>query len=403
MEPIIFHIDVNSAFLSWTAIEQLKNGSDTDLRSIPAIIGGDRESRHGIVLAKSTSAKAFGIQTGEPVAHALRKCEALVIARPDHAMYQDYSKRLMTLLRSFTPDIEQLSIDECFLDFTPIAHKYESPLAGAAIISKTVKRELGFTVNIGIAPNKLLAKMASDFEKPDRIHTLWKEEIPKKLWPLPIEDLYMVGKSSSTRLRSLGITTIGELAHTDKSFLVREFKSHGSLMWEYANGIAPAEVHSTVEKLKGVGNSTTLSQDVSDADEAKKVLLALAEQVSSRLRKSGQLAQSVTVEIKYHTFQSTSHQKALLFPTNSTQPIYELSCRLFDELWNHTPVRLLGIRTGKLLDEEEPIQMNLFEPGYLDASSQKQKKLDEALDKIKSRYGENAVIRGSLFPEKEEP
>ena len=166
MEPVIFHIDVNSAFLSWTAIEQLKNGSTVDLRTIPAIIGGDRESRHGIVLAKSTSAKTFGIKTGEPVAHALRKCESLVIARPDHAMYRQYSKQLMTLLRTFTPDIEQLSIDECFLDFTPIAYQYESPIAGATLISKTVKEQLGFTVNIGIAPNKLLAKMASDFEKP---------------------------------------------------------------------------------------------------------------------------------------------------------------------------------------------------------------------------------------------
>lgn len=403
MEPVIFHIDVNSAFLSWTAIEQLKNGSTVDLRTIPSIIGGDRESRHGIVLAKSTSAKTFGIKTGEPVAHALRKCESLVIARPDHAMYRQYSKQLMTLLRTFTPDIEQLSIDECFLDFTPIAYQYESPIAGATLISKTVKEQLGFTVNIGIAPNKLLAKMASDFEKPDRIHTLWKEEIPKKLWPLPIEDLYMVGRSSSARLRSLGITTIGELAHTDKDFLIREFKSHGLLMWEYANGIAPAEVHSTVEKLKGVGNSTTLAQDVSNADDAKKVLLALAEQVSSRLRKSNQLAQSVTVEIKYSTFQRTSHQKVLLFPTNSTQPIYELSCRLFDELWNHTPIRLLGIRTGKLLDEDAPVQMTLFDSGYLESKSEKQQKLDAALDQIKSRYGENAVIRGSFFPEKEEP
>ena len=136
---------------------------------------------------------------------------------------------------------------------------------------------------------------------------------------------------------------------------------------------------------------------------AKKVLLALAEQVSSRLRKSNQLAQSVTVEIKYSTFQRTSHQKVLLFPTNSTQPIYELSCRLFDELWNHTPIRLLGIRTGKLLDEDAPVQMTLFDSGYLEAKSEKQQKLDAALDQIKSRYGENAVIRGSFFPEKEEP
>lgn len=408
MESIIFHIDVNSAYLSWTAIEELKNGSETDLRLIPSIIGGSRKNRHGVVLAKSVPAKSFGIHTGEPVAHALRKCETLTIAPPDHAMYHRYSQRLMDLLHTYTPDIEKLSIDECYLDFGPIAHKYESPLAAAKIISEEIKRQLGFTVNIGIAPNRLLAKMASDFEKPDKIHTLFKEEIPKKLWPLPIEDLYMVGKSSSSRLRSLGITTIGELAHTDREFLTREFKSHGALMWEYANGIASSEICSDSGKLKGVGNSTTLPKDVTTAPEAKKVLLSLAEQVSSRLRDASQLAQSVTVEIKYYDFRTSSHQRPLLFPANATKPIYDLSCRLFDELWEGTPIRLLGIRTGKLLDEDEPIQMNLFELGTLPESTPrptdaKQKKLDAALDEIKERFGENAVVRGSLLAEKEKP
>lgn len=408
MDTIIFHIDVNSAFLSWTAIEELKNGSTTDLRLIPSIIGGNRESRHGVVLAKSVPAKKFGIHTGEPVAQALRKCESLTIAAPNHAMYHRYSRLLMELLHTYTPDIEQLSIDECFLDFGPIAHKYSSPLEAARIISNHIKKQLGFTVNIGIAPNRLLAKMASDFEKPDKIHTLYEEEIPTKLWPLPIEDLYMVGKSSSSRLRSLGITTIGELAHTDKKFLVREFKSHGALMWEYANGIAPAEICSDTGKLKGVGNSTTLSKDVDTAADAKQVLLALSEQVSARLRDAKQLAGSVTVEIKYNTFRTSSHQRPLLFPANTTKALYDMSCRLFDELWNGTPIRLLGIRTGKLLDEDSPIQMNLFEMEAITqpsstVSNVKQQKLDEALDKIKERYGADAIVRGSFLAEKEKP
>lgn len=408
MDTIIFHIDVNSAFLSWTAVEQLKNGSTTDLRLIPSIIGGNRESRHGVVLAKSVPAKKFGIHTGEPVAQALRKCESLVIAAPDHAMYHRYSRLLMELLQNYTPDIEQLSIDECFLDFGPIAHKYASPLDAARIISEHIKKQLGFTVNIGIAPNRLLAKMASDFEKPDKIHTLYTEEIPAKLWPLPIEDLYMVGRSSSNRLRSLGITTIGELAHTDKAFLMREFKSHGSLMWEYANGIAPAEICSDTGKLKGVGNSTTLSKDVSTAQDAKQVLLALSEQVSARLRDGQQLAQSVTVEIKYNNFRTSSHQRPLLFPANNTKALYDLSCRLFDELWNGTPIRLLGIRTGKLLDEDAPLQMNLFEMAAMKEpsavpSNAKQQKLDKALDKIKERYGTDAIVRGSFLTKKETP
>ncbi len=257
--------------------------------------------------------KTFGIKTGEPVAHALRKCESLVIARPDHAMYRQYSKQLMTLLRTFTPDIEQLSIDECFwtLHRSPINTNLRLP--EPPFISKTVKEQLGFTVNIGIAPNKLLAKMASDFEKPDRIHTIWKEEIPKKLWPLPIEDLYMVGRSSSARLRSLGINDRRTRTYRQR-FLIREFKSHGLLMWEYANGIAPAEVHSTVEKLKRCRQFHDFGTGRFECRRCQKVLLALAEQVSSRLRKSNQLAQSVTVEIKYSTFQRTSHQKVLLFP-----------------------------------------------------------------------------------------
>lgn len=411
-EPCIFHIDVNSAFLSWTSLERLEQGETLDLRTIPSVIGGDQESRHGVVLAKSVPAKAFGIQTGEPIAKALRKCESLVLARPDHAMYHRRSQQLMELLRTFTPDLEQLSIDECFLDFTPISHRYASPEEGGRIIADTIHEKLGFTVNVGIAPNKLLAKMASDFEKPNKIHTLYKEEIPLKMWPLPIEDLYMVGKSSAGRLRSLGITTIGELAHSPKDFLEREFKSHGVLMWEYANGIAPSTVCSEVSKLKGVGNSTTLSSDVTNAENAKKILLALAEQVSGRLRKSEQLAGSVTIEIKYHTFQSTSHQRALLSPTNSTKPIYEAACQLFDELWNRTPIRLLGIRTGKLIDEGAPVQMNLFDMDFsvptktaslqTTPSGEKQKKLDAALDQIKTRFGEDAVVRGSFLTEKEE-
>lgn len=411
MEPLIFHIDVNSAFLSWTSLERLENGDTLDLRTIPSAIGGDRESRHGIILAKSVPAKVFGVQTGEPIARALRKCESLVLAKPDHAMYHRRSKEMMELLRTFTPDLEQLSIDECFLDYAPIAHRYASAEAAARIIADTIYEKLGFTVNIGIAPNKLLAKMASDFEKPNKIHTLYKEEIPTKMWPLPIEDLYMVGKSSSSRLRALGITTIGELAHTPQDFLMREFKSHGTLMWEYANGIAPAKVCSEIPKAKGIGNSTTLSADITNAADARQVLLALSEQVAERLRDAGQLAGSVTVEMKYHTFQSTSHQRALLSPTNATNLIYDVSCQLFDELWNNTPIRLLGIRTTKLIDESEPVQMNLFDMDFsvpqtknttAIPSGEKQQRLDAALDSIKNRFGKNAVMRGSFLPPKEE-
>lgn len=423
MTPIIFHIDVNSAFLSWTSVDNLKNnhGDGIDLRTIPAIIGGDQENRHGVVLAKSESAKTFGIHTGEPVISAFRKCPFLTMQPPNHKLYKEYSKKMMQLLHTYTPDIEQLSIDECFLDFTPIASRYRSPIEAATIIKEDIKSRFQFTVNIGIANNKLLAKMASDFKKPDRIHTLFMEEIPVKMWPLPVDDLYMVGHSSAERLKSFGIRTIGELAHTDIDFLQREFKSHGVQMWEYANGIDHSDVDSAKHELKGVGNSITLSEDAKDYDSAKQVLLSLSETVSERLRNSGQLAQNITVEIKYSDFSSCSHQMPLFSPTNTTKSIYEASCKLFLELWNKRPIRLLGIRTGKLLPKDAPIQMNIFDfteaqtsPEFSEFSKetpqkpksvskapspnkQRLQQLDAAVDAIRLRYGKNAIVRGSLL------
>lgn len=441
MERTIFHIDVNSAFLSWTAVDMLEHGETLDIRTIPSIIGGDSASRHGIVLAKSVPAKAYGIVTAETVASAFRKCPILKSYSPDYRMYQRRSREMMSLLRNYTDDIQQLSVDECFLDFTPIAHQYESPMAAATIIKEEIKSRLGFTVNIGIAPNKLLAKMASDFTKPDRIHTLYPDEIPGKMWPLSVDDLYMVGHSSATRLKSLGIRTIGELAATDPEYLKQEFKSHGQLMWEYANGIADNQVITEKREEKSIGNSTTVSHDVTTAEEAKRILLALSDSVSARLRKSEMLAQSITVEIKYSDFTNNSHQMGLLSPTNITSTIYDTACTLFDTLWNGQPIRLLGVRSAKLLHTDAPVQLSLFDmmettvssSGVIDnknslipneednmqrkhstlppanptekkssyvPSQQKLQQLDHAIDSIRTRYGDTALVRGSSLLDK---
>ena len=413
---LVFHIDVNSAYLSWSAMERLKNGDSTDLRTIPSIIGGDEKSRHGVVLAKSIPAKKYGIHTGEPVASALRKCPFLVIEPPSHPLYSKRSQELMALLHTYTSDIEQVSIDECYMDYTPICHLFPSPQFAARTIADRIKNELGFTVNIGIAPNKLLAKMASDFEKPDKVHTLFPEEIPEKMWPLPVGDLFMVGRSSAQRLTQLGIRTIGELAHTDVDFLQFHFKSHGLLMWEYANGIDHSVVDADEHELKGIGNSTTLASDVEKTDAAKQILLSLSEQVAARLRKAHQIAQTVTLEIKYNTFQSCSRQTQLKTPSATSGTLYRCACTLFDELWNGTPIRLLGLRTSKLLPEDAPVQLSLFDMGLseetnkeetsskkrikqekLQPSAEKQKQLEQAMDRIRQRYGQNAIVRGSLL------
>ncbi len=404
MKQIIFHIDVNSAFLSWTAVDQLKNGAEVDLREVPSIIGGNQESRHGVVLAKSVSAKKFGIVTGEPVAHALRKCPTLLMAPPNHKMYSEYSKRLMEFLYSYTPDIEQVSVDECYLDFTGIAYKYHSPVAAAFEIKDAIYKKFGFTVNIGISENRLLAKMASDFEKPNKVHTLFPEEIPLKMWPLPVSELYMAGKASVEVLHKLEIRTIGELAKADPDLLELHLKSHGRTLWEFANGKAGDKVVRERVESKGIGNSTTLSKDVETAEEAKKVLLWLAETVGGRLRKEKVKAKMVSVEIKYSTFQSVSHQKQLVRNTNTDKQIYEIACELFQELWNGEPIRLLGIRTSKLVDINEPEQMSIFdfqeETKEANVKDEKHQKLDKALDQIRKKYGEGAIVRGTLKKDK---
>lgn len=417
MEPIIFHIDVNSAYLSWTALSLLEKGENTDLRKIPAIIGGDMEKRHGVVLAKSIPAKKYGVTTGEPIVNALRKCPTLTIQPPDHHLYHERSRELMRFLRDVCPDIEQVSVDECFMDYTPIQKLYDSPVTAAHSIREQIRESFGFTVNIGISDVKMLAKMASDFSKPDKVHTLFSWEIREKMWPLPVSSLFMCGKSSVQTLNKLGIKTIGDLAQADRQILSAHLKSHGVMLWEYANGIDPSKVVPVPEEAKGIGNSITLSKDVTERRQAAKTLLSLSESVGGRLRAAGQLAGMVSVEIKYSSFRSVSHQTSLFSHTDSTQLIYETSCRLFDELWDGSPIRLLGVRTSRLAGAKEPSQLSLFDleiqqppkaPSSLKSagsgmsarpSRQKLEALDKTLDHIRQKYGKEAVVRGSLLKE----
>lgn len=405
LENCIFHIDVNSAYLSWSALDWLGKGESIDLREVPSIIGGDMEQRHGVVLAKSLLAKKYGITTGEPIVNALRKCPDLLIVPPNHSLYEERSQEFTNYLYQLCPDIEKTSIDECYLYYSPISGNYESPEAAAGIIKDGVREKLGFTVNIGISDKKILAKMASDFKKPDLVHTLYTHEIQRKMWPLPVSSLYMCGKSSTEILRNLEIRTIGELASTNPDILFSHLKSHGVLLWEYANGIDPSPVISQPQEAKGIGNSTTLARDVSDSKEAYHILLALSDSVSARLREAGQLAGMVSTEIKYNTFQKVSHQTTLSIPVNNTQTIYKTACKLFDEVWNQTPIRLLGIRTSRLVSEEEPVQLS-FEDMIAESkqgTEAKQKTLDQTLDKIRKKYGEHSVMRGSfLYEESEE-
>ena len=388
MERQILHIDVNNAFLSWSAIDMLKKGYEIDIREIPAIIGGDETKRSGIVLAKSMKAKECGVCTAETIYQAKMKCPNLKIFPPNHKIYREYSNKLYNLLLEYTDKIERFSIDECFLDMTNYLMN-DTLLNKAKIISKRVKEELGFTVNIGVANNKLLAKMASDFTKPDKIHTLYKEEIPLKMWKLPISELFMLGKKTVPKLYNMGIRTIGDLAKTDKNILNKKFGKHGSLMWEYANGIDNSEVKYKEEKPKGVGNSVTLPEDVREIEQIEKILLALAENVSYRLRQYNMVANTVNIQLRTKNFEDMSHQKKLTEPSSNTKEIYKTGKELLKELYRPgTPIRLVGLRVNNLVEKDQ-VQISFFD----NEENKKQDKLDKVVDDLKEKYGYNLITR----------
>ena len=389
---LIFHVDVNSAFLSWEAARRVQNG-EADLRLVPSAIGGDRDKRTGVILAKSIPAKKFGVTTGEPVSMALRKCPQLVLAKPDFALYTRNSRAFIAICRRFAPVVEQVSIDECFLDMTGTNLLYPDPIAIAHTIKDTISSELGFTVNVGVAPNKLLAKMASDFEKPDKVHTLFADEIPQKLWPLPVGALFGVGKRTAEKLTNARIRTIGELAHADPAYLQKLLGVKLSrLLRDCANGVDNSPVLAEPEAVKGYGNSVTLEEDVTDTAQAYKILLALCDSVSARMRADGRRCACVTVTIRGNDFRNKSHQRRLHEPTDVTSEVFALCKTLFSELWDGcTPLRLLGVTLGDVSDNER-VQLSLFQ----DEQKDRARKLDRAIDELRSRFGVTAISRGSV-------
>lgn len=390
MNRIIFHIDVNSAFLSWEAVYRLAHkGGRTDLREIASAVGGDVALRHGIILAKSIPAKRCGIQTGEAIWEAKQKCPGLVLVLPDYELYEKCSAALMEILRDYSDIVEPYSIDEAFVDMSASCHLFGTPEGTAKQIKERIRKTLGFTVNVGISGNKLLAKMASDFQKPDRVHTLYPEEIREKMWPLPISDLFFVGRATAGKLLSMGIRTIGELAKSDPLWLKGIFKKQGEMIWAFANGIDLSPVLAGPEANKGYGNSTTTPFDVRDAETAAWVLLALCETVAHRLRSDCVQAGMVSVGIRYADFSYISHQRVLRNPTNITMEIHRIACGLFREVWNGMLVRHLAVHTGRL-SREKPWRQGDF----LDSTDYgKLSKLDGTVDRIRDSFGMDSVMR----------
>ena len=394
MERVIFHVDVNSAFLSWTAAHRIHVlGETEDLREIPSAVCGERSQRHGIVLAKSIPAKRMGVRTGEPLFQALQKCPNLKVVPPDYELYVQASRKFVKILRQVSPAVEQYSIDEAWADMTGTRSLHGSPVEAARALKDRIREELGFTVNIGISSNKILSKMAGDFEKPDKVHTLFPEEMAEKFWPLEVRELFTVGPATERKLRRFGIGTIGDLAHTDPGFLRAKLGKNGEAIWHLANGRCPDAVTAAPALNKGYGNSTTTPADVTDTAAARRVLLALCETVGTRMRRDGQRGACMTVHLRTSQFLDISHQALLPSYTNVTEELYKAACAVFDELWQGQPLRQLGVQMTRMRRDGGYRQYSLFDDGRYD----RMEKMDAAVDALRERFGEDSVFRARFL------
>lgn len=393
-ERIIFHIDVNNAFLSWTAVLLLKKGYKQDIRKIPAVIGGDETARRGIVLAKSPVAKKFGIITAETLYQAKKKCGTLQVFPPNYSWYSKMSQQLFDYLSQYSPILEKFSIDECFLDMTGTSYLYKDHKALAYKIKEEVKEKFGFTVNVGIGNNKLCAKMASDFEKPDKVHTLYKSEIKEKLWPLDVGDLFMVGKSSKKTLNNLNIYTIKDLAHADMHLLERYFKNHAINLKEAAWGIDNSKVAPRSSKRESISTTETLSYDYTDEDKLKDILFRQTEEVSRSLRHQKQYANTVAIIFKNNQFVSYSAQAKMKYPSNNTKDIYRLVIDLFNNNYKKDPIRLIGVRLSDFSNNKET-QLTLFDTEK-ELDTIENDDVQQMIDNINDKFGKSILAPAAL-------
>ena len=393
MERIVLHIDVNSAFLSWSALKLLKEGSKQDIRNEIAVVSGRESTRNGIIVASSIPAKKKGIKAPMNLRDARKIYRDIIVVHPDYYFYADCSKKLFDFIRSLFQEVEQFSIDECFVEYTPNKKMYGDEVKFAYKLKDYIKKKFGFTVNIGIGNNKLLAKMASDFEKPDKVHTLYSSEIKEKMWPLDISNLFMAGKSSCARLRRLGINTIGDLANYDQNKLHYNLKSMGTMLYEYANGIDDSKVEYEYRERKGIGFSRTLEDDTEDKEILYSYLNTFSEDISNYLKRKNKYCGVIVVTIRYRDFKTYNHQIKLKNNINDKETIFKNSKLLFNKLWNGEPVRLIGLRVTELSSNND-IQLSLFDDN---TKVLKDKEIDKILDNINDKLGKNTVYKGSTI------
>ncbi|SEL56918.1 DNA polymerase IV [Paenibacillus sp. OK003] len=386
---VILHVDMNAFYCSVHEAEEpeLYKGKAT-------AVAGSSEVRKGVIVTCSYTARSRGISTGMVVHQALKKCPDLIVIRPDFHLYRRYSREFMKIAYSYTPLLEATSIDECYLDITG-SRQFGTPLEIAESIQTRIRDELGMPCSIGIAPNKLLAKMASDLKKPNGISILRMRDVPQILWHRPCNEMFGIGKKTAEKLKKLGIETIGQLAKSDERMLTDVFGINGSWLKNSANGINHSAVQAEREANKSIGHTTTLPADISEMDDVHRVLLNISDQVARRLRKHEMLSQGIHITIRTPDMKTITRSRMMEVPTEDASIIYREACALFAKHWRGgKPVRMLGVTLQTLIPREESaIQLDLFE------YEQKPKKenLIRIMDQLRDKFGENAVVTAGML------
>lgn len=392
MQKVIFLVDMKAFYIS---CEMTRNPS---LRGKPSAVAGDPKKRTGIILAANYKARAYGVKTAMVLHEALKLCPDLQLVPPDHPFYETKSKQVMSLLAYYSPVIEQNSIDEAWLDMTGTEGLFGKPSDAAKKIMNEIKSELGLWCSIGISENKFLSKMASEMKKPLGITELWKEDIPSKLWPLPVSQMYGVGKRNAEKLNQLGIQTIGDLARYDSKQLFKIFGKYGMEIYLNANGLdnSPVQPHTTGE-MKSIGRSTTLPEDITDIEKAKLVLFELSDDIGMTARKYGKKARTVHITLKYNDFKVVTRQTTIQ-PTCVTNEIYKAGCVLLEQIWNRLkPVRLIGISISGFDDDCSGKQLSIFDLLGYNKKDNKLERIDRTIDEIRNKYGTDTIKRAMLM------
>jgi DNA polymerase-4 len=391
------HVDVNSAFLSWSAVQRLKDGDKTDLRMIPSAVGGDEKQRKGIILAKSIPAKKMGVQTGEAIWQAKQKCPGLVVVPGDYDLYSHMSNLFMAVARDYSPVIQQYSIDECFIDYTGMEGVMGPCEQAADRLRQAIRDRLGFTVSVGVSSCKVLAKMAGELKKPDAVSTVYRYELADKLWPLPVRELFMVGPATERRLHSLGIFDIGGIARADPALLQRHMGKHGVLIWNYANGVDPDPVVPGDDvPMKSYSQSATLPRDMRGPEELLPVFARLCTALGYRMRDGGGCCRVVSIYFRDKVFRGWGRQKRLERATDITFELMRALTDLFWRTYDGSDIRAVGVAFSDIIPSE------CFSFSLFDGESIRRKSaLDAACDRMRDRYGGRAVLtaRELLSPE----